>query len=214
MTAVDSQKPLLYTIGYSVLSLERCIELLHQHGVTAVADVRSSPFSARKPEFNREPFSRALEVAGIVYVYLGDVLGARFPDPSVYVGEVADFGRIGEHVVYREGIERLRRGMERYIVALVCAEKDPITCHRAILICRSLRERADIRHILADGSLESHPALERRLRKLHEPAQCLLPGLGPPRGDPLDEAYAQQGQQIAWRRDDSDDWREDAAWTT
>ncbi len=46
----------------------------------------------------------------------------------------------------------------------MCAEKDPITCHRAILICQYLRDfDLDIHHILSNGDLESHFQLEDRL---------------------------------------------------
>ena len=62
------------------------------------------------------------------------------------------------------GLERVRTGMRKYRLALMCAEKDPLTCHRAILVCRHLRPVVgDIVHILGDGSLETHGEAETRL---------------------------------------------------
>ena len=46
----------------------------------------------------------------------------------------------------------------------MCAEKDPTTCHRALLVCRHLIEQGfSIKHILADGKIEDHEASLRRL---------------------------------------------------
>jgi uncharacterized protein (DUF488 family) len=52
--------PELFTIGHSTHSLEKFLELLRQHRIEAVADVRSSPYSQYNPHFNREPLQLAL----------------------------------------------------------------------------------------------------------------------------------------------------------
>lgn len=197
----------LYTIGYSPHTQEEFLALLRRHAVTAVADVRSMPYSAHRPEFNTDQIRRFLKANGVAYVFLGDCVGARFEDPSVYVDGVADYERIAAHPVFREGLARIRRGAERYTLALMCAEKDPATCHRTILVARRLRDDLDIRHILADGSLESQAALEQRLLALHDLDQALLPGLNPD-GRELDRAYRLQGRRIAYRAEHDDETRE------
>ena len=86
--------------------------------------------------------------------------------------------------------------MERYQVALLCAEKDPLNCHRALLVARKLYESGTpIRHIHADGTLESHQALESRLLKL-----CKLPegDMFTAREDFVAEAYIIQGERVAY----------------
>jgi uncharacterized protein (DUF488 family) len=197
----------LFTIGYSPHTPESFLEVLRFHGVDAVADVRSSPYSARQPEFNTEQIKRFLKAHDVEYVYLGDCVGARFEDPEVYVDGVADFERIAVHPVFREGLDRIRLGADQFTLALMCAEKDPLTCHRTILIARNLREELDIHHILADGSLESQAALEQRLLKAHSLDQVLLPGMIPD-DHQLGQAYRLQGRKIAFRAETDEQSRE------
>ena len=188
----------LFTIGYGTHSLESFLDALVRHGVTAVADVRSEPYSAYKPEFNREPLRNFLHSKGVAYVYLGDSLGARNMESGVVVEGRVDFDRVARSPFFQEGLNRLRQGLEKYRVALMCAEKDPMGCHRTILICRNLRNEYDILHILADGNLESQRQLEVRLVKLFRLDQRTLPGLDDGSHTPLEEAYRKQARAIAY----------------
>ncbi len=155
----------LYTIGHSTHTAKKVIELLRQYGVTAVADVRSQPYSRMNPEFNREAFCAQLKKVGIAYVFLGRELGGRPEDPICYVEGRVRYDRVAQTALFRAGIERVIRGMQKYTVALMCAEKDPLTCHRAILISRHLAARGvKIAHILADGRIETHDDAVFRLR--------------------------------------------------
>ncbi|MEW6668073.1 MAG: DUF488 domain-containing protein [Thermodesulfobacteriota bacterium] len=157
----------LYTIGHSTHSTEQLLHLLLTHRISAVADVRSSPFSRYNPQFNRENLQKALKDGGIKYVFLGKELGARSEDPACHEDGKVRFDRLAQTEAFRSGLARLRRGMESYRVVLLCAEKDPILCHRMILVCRNLRQDAsNIQHILEDGSLEANAHAEGRLMKL------------------------------------------------
>jgi hypothetical protein len=145
-----------------------------------------------------------------------ETLPARPATLDCYVGGKALYDRIAATELFSEGLERLLRGVENYQIALMCAEKYPVTCHRSILICQHLRQfEIEIQHILSDGQLESHQQLEYRLLKLHslvqpEPAQqeqlSLFDGLlfsGSTTGEysesaALKEAYQQQGDDIAY----------------
>jgi uncharacterized protein (DUF488 family) len=153
----------LLTIGHSTHSWEQFHALLTRHNVDAIADVRSSPFSARMPQFNREPLKILLRTAGIHYVFLGEELGARRAEPECYVEGVARYERIATTAAFVSGLTRIRNGLGRFRIALLCAEKDPLECHRTILVCRHLRGAAGIQHILPDGSLESQEESETRL---------------------------------------------------
>jgi uncharacterized protein (DUF488 family) len=158
----------LFTIGHSNHGIESFIRLLHLHGVTALTDVRSHPYSRYLPHFNQAELKQALLNAGIRYVFLGRELGARSSDPSCYVDGKAIYEKIADTKLFSEGIKRILKGSEDYKIALMCAEQDPITCHRAILVCQHLRqEDLSINHILKNGDLETHDALETRLLKLH-----------------------------------------------
>jgi uncharacterized protein (DUF488 family) len=158
----------VYTIGHSNGTTERLLSLLAQHGITAVADVRSQPYSRFNPQFNREELTVALKAAGIGYVFLGQELGARSADPTCYRDGRAQYSLMAQTPVFAHGIQRLLAGAEAFRVAIVCAEKEPLTCHRSMLIARYLHERnVAVRHILEDGALEDHDALLDRLLALH-----------------------------------------------
>ena len=157
----------IYTIGHSTHPLDKFLELLFLHSITAVCDVRSQPYSRLNPQFNRETIKKKLEEQGITYVFLGKELGPRSDDPACYVDGKVQYDRLADTDIFHQGIQRLKKGMTSYRIALMCAEKDPITCHRTILVCRHLRKNGvHIRHILEDGSIEENDDSIRRLMHL------------------------------------------------
>jgi len=158
----------LYTIGHSNHPIERFLALLRQHQITAVCDVRSKPYSRYNPHFDREALKASLESNGIAYVFLGKELGARSDDPACYLYGKVQYTKLAQTALFREGLRRVRDGMKSYTIALMCAEKEPLDCHRTILVSRQLAESGlSIEHILEDGSLESHAdALARLARSL------------------------------------------------
>ncbi len=149
----QAPSPTLLTIGHSNHPIEHFLSLLTRHGVTALGDVRSFPRSRFNPQFNRDRLEAALKDAAIGYVHLGDALG----------GMRGDFGAIARLPSFAAGLERVREGAKRHRIALMCAEKDPLDCHRFVLICRHLRRDLAIAHVLGDGSLLDQDALEDRL---------------------------------------------------
>ncbi len=191
----------LFTIGYTSFELQAFVAALQKHCIEALADVRSSPYSSRQPEYNREHLRKALKEVGIAYVFLGDLIGARVDDPAAYKDGVADYKHIARTQAFQEGAERVCKGLTRYRVALMCAEKDPITCHRTILICRNIASQCDIQHVLSDGSLEPHAQAELRLMQLFGLDQPDL--FGRSQAQRLAEAYDRQGKKIAATRDDT-----------
>lgn len=192
--------PALFTIGHSSHSLAHFILLLRQHGVTAVADVRSSPYSQRFPHFSRNHLAEALHAsAEIAYVFLGQQLGARPDDPECYTAEGrVSFDCVGASLSFRKGIQRVLKGLERYRIALMCAERDPLDCHRGVLIApRIITQVESLTHIGPDGALESHAEAERRLlAAYHFPDQ----GLFDTHEQLLAEAYRRREERIAWQR--------------
>lgn len=186
----------VYTIGHSAHSIEKLIGLLEGQNITAVADVRSHPFSRFNPQFNRESLQAALKKANIAYVFLGRELGARPEDRDCYVGGAVQFDRLARTETFQEGLNRVIDGAKKYRIALLCAEKDPLNCHRAILVCRHLVTRGiSVQHILEDGSLESHnEAVVRLLRELGLQNGHLFRSPE----DIINEAYNRRSQQIAY----------------
>src|SRR6266705_3804026 len=107
--SADTHQP-VFTIGHSNLEFPRFAALLNQHGIQAVADVRSSPYSQHNPQFNREPLQRALREQGLSYVFLGEELGARRSEPECYVNGKVDYSLIARTPSFMRGLDRLVQG--------------------------------------------------------------------------------------------------------
>ncbi|MBF0468549.1 MAG: DUF488 domain-containing protein, partial [Desulfamplus sp.] len=148
------------------------------------------------PQFNRETIEAQLKKNGIQYVYLGKELGPRSDDPQCYKNGKAAYNLIADTVFFREGLNRLKKGIEKYRIALMCSEKDPITCHRMILICRKVRDNdIQIHHILDNGELESNKEAEKRLMSVLKIPELTL------FDDPetlINQAYDIQSEKIAF----------------
>ncbi len=185
----------LFTIGHSTHELPAFLQLLQRHGITELADVRSQPYSRHTPWFSRESLEQALKVAGIRYVFLGRELGARRDESDCYVKGKVSYERIAAAAAFREGLARLREDAKTQRVALMCAEKDPLDCHRTILVARHAAAFAEVLHIRADGTLETHPEAQQRLRKRYGLLESDL--FQPPEAQ-LAEAYARRGEEIAY----------------
>jgi len=162
---MSTQDPSVFTVGHSTHSLEKFVSLLKQHSVTAVADVRSAPYSRFNPQFNKESLERSLRDDGIRYVFLGRELGARSDDPSCYEKGRVQYDRLARTDAFRHGIDRVLRGANEHRICLMCAEKEPLECHRTLLVARALDAAgAKVAHIHSDGRLEAHgDALQRLL---------------------------------------------------
>ncbi len=155
------------TIGHSTLPYERFLELLRRANVTAVADVRTAPYSRQFPQFNREILSNELRADGIAYVFLGKELGGRPSQRQFYCDGVADYERMSGTTEFGKGLERVLDGAKKYRIALMCSERDPLDCHRCLLVGRALAHRGvRVSHILGDGQVVSHAGIEDKLLEL------------------------------------------------
>ncbi len=154
----------VYTVGHSNHPIEKILSLLTGNGITAIADVRSRPFSRRHPQFNKDRLAAMLAERGIAYLFLGKELGARSDDPSHYEGGKVQYSRLAATALFKSGIERVLAAAKEHRLALMCAEKEPLDCHRTLLVARALEVTgASILHILSDGSIESQSQTMSRL---------------------------------------------------
>ena len=161
---MTSEKLTVLTIGHSNHMLDDFVSLLREHKVTQVADVRSAPYSRYNPQFDRESLEQALEMHGIKYVFLGRQLGARPKDRSCYENGRVQYALLARTDLFREGIGRVIQGAKEHRVTLMCAEKEPLDCHRTILVAKALTEQGvAVEHILSDGRLEPQEAALKRL---------------------------------------------------
>lgn len=185
---------MIYTIGHSNHPIERFLALLRQHEIGALADVRSTPFSRFNPQFNRDSLRRC--AAPIHYVALGEELGARTQDPQCYDGDRVSYAKLALTEPFRRGLRRVMSGMREHRIALMCAEREPLDCHRTILISRELeRVGVPVMHILPDGSLEAHAhAVERLVTRLNLGETDLFGGPA----QRIEAAYELQGRKMAF----------------
>ena len=193
-----SEKGIVLTIGHSNHSLDVFVNLLRKHEVTAVADVRSAPYSRHNPQFNREALEKVLKTNGVEYIFLGRELGARSDDRGCYENGRIQYVRLARTDLFRRGIERVISSTRDYRVALMCAEQEPLECHRTLLVACVLAGRGvSIEHILPDGRLELHEATLERLLDAPNQEDLFLS-----REDRLAEALARQEERISYVRQD------------
>jgi uncharacterized protein (DUF488 family) len=188
----------VFTIGHSTHPQERFIDLLRRHDITALCDVRSNPFSRINPQFNLDVLKKVLPEHGTKYIFLGKELGARSDDPACYEDGRVQYDRLARTELFRQGLARIQDGLNKgFRIALMCAEKEPLECHRTILVARHLAALGiDVQHIDENGDLESHNDALRRLAEMVDvPEQDIF------RRSPeelQDDAYRRQENRIAY----------------
>ena len=186
----------IFTIGYVSYEPEEMAKVLKSFGVSCLIDVRSNPHSAYYTQFNRENISETLKQQGILYRNYQLEFGARQEDPRFYHRDgYLDFSVYTRSEQFLQGVQKIEQGMEMgYVFALMCAEKDPMTCHRAIMIGKALKERGfTVKHILYPDRIETQQEMEQR-------------GLGDqlsffPEEQRIEEFYREQNKKIGYRPD-------------
>ncbi|UTY23688.1 DUF488 domain-containing protein [Treponema denticola] len=192
----------LYSIGYSSYNIEVFINILKSMHIDAIVDVRSSPYSRYKPEYNKETLKQKLLDNNIYYVFLGSELGARSEDDTCYIGDRADYSRISKTDNFKKGVNRLINGLEKYTIALMCAEIDPLRCHRNILVCRSIRKyNVNISHILDNGRIETNDSAETRLVSEYSMNKN---DMFMTEEEVIESAYDRRSLEIAYKRSNND----------
>jgi len=187
----------LFSIGHSNIPADRFIALLGDAGADAVADVRSSPYSRFFPWFSRKNLQARLAQEGMTYMPYGDALGGRPRDVSLYRNGIADYAAMALTPEFQAGLERLQNDASHCRICLMCAEREPLDCHRCLLVARALAGRgAAVGHILHDGTIEPHAATEARLLALAgEGAGLFATG----QNERLAAAYRRRAGAVAYR---------------
>lgn len=188
------------TIGHSNLALDRFLDLLEEHEIACVLDVRSYPRSRYVPHFDRHALQAALERRRIGYVFMGKLLGGRSPHPEHYPDGKLDYALLVASPAFRAGLEQAARQAQEYRSAFMCSEEDPLRCHRGLVIARYFHEHGwRVLHMRASGQTEDQQGLEGRLQGDERATQLDLWQAAPD----LTELYRAQGVKIApeYRRD-------------
>lgn len=193
---------IVWTVGHSTHSYERFLKLLRSARITAIADVRTSPYSRHFPQFSRDTLKDELRMDGIAYSFLGTELGGRPMGKQYYCEGVADYERMAESLEFQRGIKRVLDGARKYRIALMCSEHDPFDCHRCLLVGRELAERGiTVKHIKSDGGIADHRDIEERLlvsEGQHGGDLFLSPG------ERLADAYRRRARKVAYAEQPAD----------
>jgi uncharacterized protein (DUF488 family) len=198
----DALSRRLFSIGHSDQELFQLLALLEKAGVTAVADVRSVPYSRRLRQFNKAGLGSALREQGIAYFYLGQELGGRPRSRDLYDDDGrVNYERVRQTATFRRGLERLLSELDRHVVAMLCGEDDPLDCHRGLMITPALvAQGVQPRHLRKDGSVETTPEMEARLLKETKQARHLEDSLFPLTPEEIRNVYAEAYRRMAKKK--------------
>ena len=157
----------LYTIGHSIYKIEDFISLLKKNSINTIVDVRSTPYSKFASQYNRESLKHYLKKNKIYYIFMGDLLGARYEDKSLlFKNGKVNFKKVQKTKSFQDGITRLDKGITKgYNISLMCSEKEAFDCHRFGLISEFLiRNGVEVNHIYPNKVI-SQKILEQQLLK-------------------------------------------------
>ena len=202
MTPLQATTHTVFTIGHSNLDLEEFLSLLLRHAIQTVCDVRSRPASFRFPQFNRDAFEVNLRDAGYKYEFFGESLGGRPEDSRVYQSNgVVDYFLRRKARDFAAGVDRVVEISRTQSIAMMCAEEDPLHCHRFLMICPELLERGVTPvHIRRGGVLESQREAEDRLLSQNDLTAFTSDSLFvTERSSALEDALRRQAQEHAFR---------------
>lgn len=192
---------IIYTIGYAHHTQESFLENLIRYHIDCVVDVRTMAYSGFHPQFNKEVIKSYLKLHGIRYVHMAEAFGIIKGDISLNTREgYLDFTKLAQTPLFLEGIQRIETGLKKgYHIAFMCAEKDPIDCHRSTLVARKLYEMGySVKHILYEGNVETQESLEKRMKQRFCPENNQLHLFNSllSEEERLEEAYAKCSKEI------------------
>ena len=194
----------LYTIGHSTYPIEHFLERIKKNNVQYVIDVRSIPYSKYASQYNSNVLKEALKRENIEYFHMGKAFGARQEDTNFYPNGYLDFELFRNSDIFIRGMKNIESGLEKYNIALMCTEKNPIDCHRAIMVGRGFElDGVDVKHILPDGSVMTQDELNSKLLDMFFPgrSQLSLFDLGNEKSEEeyLKEAYVLRNKDIGYK---------------
>lgn len=198
----------VYTVGHSNHPIEEFLKLLVKHNINCVCDVRSMPYSRFTEQYNRENIKEYLSEHNIKYLFFGEEFGARREEKGLLTDGMVDFEKVAKNEKFIKGINRIEKGLEKgYRIALMCTEKEPIECHRTILVSRNLYLKGMvILHILSDGTAVYHEKIEEELVEKYFPNRNQLSIFDMNESiDYLKEAYKKANSDIGYRKEEDDE---------
>lgn len=200
----------IYTIGYTGFRLNEFEKILKANNISCVIDVRSNPSSKYYQDYNSDNLKNYLKQFDILYRHYGKAFGARQNDKKYYINGYMDFEKFTKSEQFLEGFHKIEAGIElNYVFVLMCAEKNPYDCHRSIMISKVFYNNGyDVKHILADGSIESQNDIENQLLDNYFPNrnQTSLFVSENSTKDLIKKGYILRNKEIGYRLQGGDDY--------
>jgi uncharacterized protein (DUF488 family) len=194
----------LYTIGYTSFSLLQAVCIIKAHGINVIIDVRSTPYSKQYSDYNKENIEKHLTNNKIFYRSYAKEFGARQTEQRYFTNEgFLDFELYTNSLCFLSGYKKIQNSIARgYNVALMCSEKDPAHCHRSIMISRRFFNGGfNVKHILADGSVEMQSDIETILLNEYFPDRNQMTFFENDYSENyfISQAYRQRNSEIGFR---------------
>lgn len=192
----------VFTIGYSGIKINDFITMLIRKNISLVIDVRSLPYSRYYSDYNKENLYNILKKNGIYYRNYAIEFGARQENLQYYPRGYLDFEMFAKSDNFLTGVDKLKKSMEQdYTFVLMCSEKDPLMCHRAILVSRAFHVAGyNVQHLLYNNKIVTQIDLEERLLNKFFPDRnqiSLFTNTLSPQ-EYIDEAYRKQNANIGY----------------
>lgn len=200
-------KSILYTIGYSGFpDMEDFLDCLKRAGIRLLIDVRSTPYSQYHQQYDKPAISEVLKKNGIQYRNYSREFGARQEDKSFHRNGRLDFGIFVQSPQFLEGVKKVHSAIRLgYTPVLMCAEKEPATCHRAIMIARFFYNTGfEICHLMPEGRSKTQRDVENELLEVYFKNRNQLSLFDSYRKDEelIPEAYAKRNDEIGFREEE------------
>ncbi len=200
----------IYTIGYSGFSIDDFIETLKDNSINVIIDVRSMAYSERYADYNKDHLETKLKNNHIYYRNYITEFGARQENPLYYNSNEGylDFEKFSLSAEFQLGVKKICDSLEQgYRICLMCAEKNPIQCHRTILVARSFFEKGyEIIHIIPGGNTLTQNQIEEELLRTYFPQRgqlSLFSNSNMTEKDYICEAYRMQNKKIGYKKGES-----------
>ena len=172
--------------------------------------MRSTPKSSYYKDFDDSNLLPLLKNKGIVYRNYKEEFGARQDNKNFYHSKgFLDFEVFARSKQFNDGIDKIKKAQEMgYIVCLMCAEKDPINCHRTILISRNLDKKGfDVQHILATEEICSQKEIDERMLEKYCPQRSQISLFNEnnlSEEESLEMAYRLKNEEIGFRMEEEE----------
>lgn len=194
---------MLFTIGYTTFQFDDFIDVLKHHEIDVVIDVRSLPYSKYHAQYNKEIIEGILKNNKIHYRNYSTEFGARQMERQYFSRDgYLDFELFTESKWFKYGFDKINTSLTKgFNIVLMCAEKDPAACHRAIMVSRVFHNNGKaVNHILADGNIENQNDVELRLLDEYFPNRNQLTLFGECSIEQLTaSAYRKRNAEIGYR---------------